>query len=212
MGNTQTRRVLEIIRHPRDASGRLFPADLKELQLPPGTRVQDGSREVATVICCICADGSYLDPAIIMKAQNGMQDSWFKKLDNVPNNILFGVSPNGWTDNSKAMAWLDRNFGPGSMTEIKAAGEWRMLFFDGHISHINREFLRTCIDYKLLPVCLPPHTTHFSQPLDVSVFSPLKTAYSDILHKRSQAGEKGVWKANFYTLFAEAQKLALTPE
>jgi len=27
-------------------------------------------------------------------------------------------------------------------------------------------------------------------------FSPLET---DILHKRSQAGEKGLWKGNFYT-------------
>jgi len=212
MGNTQTRRVLEIIRHPRDTSGRLFPANLKELQLPPGTCIQDGSHEFATVICCICADGSYLDPVIIMKAKNELQDSWFKNLDNVPSNILFGVSPNGWTDNSKAMSWLERHFGPGSITEIKAAGEWRMLFFDGHVSHVNKEFLQTCIDYKVLPVCLPPHTTHFSQPLNVSIFSPLKTAYSDILHKRSQAGEKGVWKGNFYTLFAEAQKIAFTPE
>jgi len=209
MGNTQTRQVLEIVRHPRDASGRLFPADLRELRLPSGARVQDGSREFATVICCICADGSYLDSAIVMKAEDGLQDSWFEKLDNVPCNILFGVSPNGWTDSSKAMAWLDRNFGHGSVTEKKAAGEWQMLFFDGHISHVNREFLRTCIDYKVLPVCLPPHTP---QPLDVSVFSPLKFAYSDILRKRSQAGEKGVWTGNFYTLFAEAQNAAFTPE
>jgi len=39
-----------------------------------------------------------------MKAQNRMQDSWFEKLDNVPSNILFGVLPNGWTNNTKAMA------------------------------------------------------------------------------------------------------------
>ena len=69
MGNSQSRRVIEIIRHPWDQSGRLFPADLVELQLPPGTRIQDGSREFATVICCICADGSFLDSAIIMKAK-----------------------------------------------------------------------------------------------------------------------------------------------
>ena len=212
MANTQSRRVLEIIRHPRSADGRLFPADMKDLQLPPGTRVQDGSREFATVICCICADGSYLDSTIIMKAINGMQDSWFSKMDDVPSNILFGVSPNGWTDNSKAMAWLKHHFGPGSVSEIKAAGEWRMLIFDGHVSHMNREFLSTCLDYMVLPVCLPPHTTHFSQPLDVSIFSPLKAAYSNILHRRTQAGEKGVWKGNFYKLYVEAQEIAFTPE
>src|SRR5436190_20582710 len=80
MGNAQSRWVVDIIRHPRDLKGRLFPADLKELNLPSGIRVQDGSREFATAICCICADGTALDSAIIMKAQD-MQDSWFS--DNV---------------------------------------------------------------------------------------------------------------------------------
>ena len=87
-----------------------------------------------------------------------------------------------------------------------------MLLFDGHISHVNREFLGTCLDYKVLPGCLPPHTTHFSQPLDVSLFAPLKAAYSNILRQRTQAGERGVWKGNFYSLLVEAQRIAFTPE
>jgi len=87
-----------------------------------------------------------------------------------------------------------------------------MLIFDGHISHVNREFLSTCLDYKVLPLCLPPHTTHFSQPLDVSVFAPLKSAYSNILHRHTEAGERGVWKGNFYKFLIEAEKIAFTPE
>jgi len=210
MGNTQSQRVLDIIRHPRTSDSRLFPADLKELQLPSGVRIQDGSREFATVLCCVCADGTYLDAAIIMKGKH-LQDSWFQNLEDVPSNILFGVSPNGWTDNTKSLTWLKRNFGPGSATEIKAAGEWRMLLFDGHVSHVNGEFLIACLDYRVLPVCLSPHTTHL-QPLDVCVFSPLKKAYSEILHQRTQAGERRVWKGNFYKLFSKAEKIAFTPE
>ena len=42
-------------------------------------------------------------------------------------------------------------------------------------------------------------------------FSPLKTAYSEVLHKRSQAGEKGVWKENFYTLGGSPED-CLAPE
>ena len=48
---------------------------------------------------------------------------------------------------------------------------------------------------------------YFSQPFDVAVFSPLKAAYSNILYKRWQAGERGVWKGNFCTLLVEAQRL-----
>lgn len=111
MGNAQSRRIIDIVRHPRDLKGPLFPADLKDLNLPPKVRIQDGSREFTTVICCICADGTALDPAIIMKAQD-MQDSWFSDVDGAPDNIPFGVSPNGWTDSSKALGWLEHNFGP----------------------------------------------------------------------------------------------------
>ena len=94
MGNAQSRRIIEIVRHPCDLKGRLFPADLKDLNLPPKARVQDGSREFATVICCIRDDGTALDSAIIMKAHD-MQDSWFGDINGVPDNILFGVSTNG---------------------------------------------------------------------------------------------------------------------
>ena len=80
--------------------------------------------------------------------------------------------------------------------------------FDGHISHVNKAFLHQCLDYQVLPVCLPPHTTHFLQPLDVSVFGPLKHAYSDLLQAQYAKGERGVWKGNFYKLFDSAQKKA----
>ena len=36
MGHAQSRRVIEIIRHPRDKDGRLFPSDLPELNLRRG--------------------------------------------------------------------------------------------------------------------------------------------------------------------------------
>lgn len=211
MGNIQSQRVLDVIWHPRNTKGRPFPPDLKEFQLPTATRIQDGSREFATMICCICADGTYLPSAVIMKGQ-GLQDTWFQNLDGVPRDVLFGVSPNGWTDNGKALAWLQHNFGPEYPSEKKAAGKWRMLIFDGHISHVNREFLSTCLDYKVLPVCLPPHTTHFSQPLDVALFAPLKAAYSDVLRRHTESGEHGIWKGNFYRFLLEAEKIAFTSE
>ena len=132
----------------------------------------------------------------------------------MPKNFLFGVSPNGWTDNLKAMAWLERLFGPDSTSERVATNDgtrkWRLLTFDGHISHVNQAFLHRCLDYQVLPVCLPPHTTHFLQPLDVSVFGPLKRAYSDLLQAQYAKGERGVWKGNFYKLLDSAQKKAFT--
>jgi hypothetical protein len=120
--------VIDIIRHPRNTSGRRFPVDLKELHLPPGTRIQDGSREFSTVICCICADGSYLDSAIIMKAQNGMQDSCSQT--STMSLATFYSAFHLMVGRIIARHLLGYNItlGPGSATEIKAAGEWRMLW------------------------------------------------------------------------------------
>ena len=102
MGHAQSRCVIEIICHPRNQNGRLFPADLPELALRKGQTLQDGSREFATAICCVCADGTFLDSVIIFNTQN-LQDSWFADMAGVPNNFLFGVSPNGWKKHRRQM-------------------------------------------------------------------------------------------------------------
>ena len=66
------------------------------------------------------------------------------------------------------------------------------------------------LNYQVLPICLPPHMTHFLQPLDVAVFGPLKHAYSDLLQAQYMKGERGVWKGNFYKLLDSAQEEAFT--
>ena len=49
------------------------------------------------------------------------------------------------------------------------------IFFilDGHASHFSWEFLSFCLEHNMLVLCLPPHSTHILQPLDVGLFSPL---------------------------------------
>lgn len=136
--------------------------------------MQDRSQDFSTAICCVCADGSSLDSEIIFKSQN-LQDSWFTDAAGVQKDFLFGVSPNKWTGGLRALACLGRLFGPGSASERKATNDtdgsrrWRLFVLDGHISQANKTFLYRCLDYQVLPVCLPPHTTHFLQPLDVPV-------------------------------------------
>ena len=46
--------------------------------------------------------------------------------------------------------------------------------FDGHHSHISLELLKVARSNDIHLVCLPPHVTHLIQPLDVSVFGPVK--------------------------------------
>ena len=75
------------------------------------------------------------------------------------------------------MKFLEWNFRPTSESALKARDEYRLLLFDGHSSHVNPRFLDYYVENKIIPYCLPPHTTHRLQPLDVLIFGPYKHYY-----------------------------------
>jgi hypothetical protein len=47
---------------------------------------------------------------------------------------------------------------------------------DGHSSHITANFIAYCMNNQIDLLVLPPHTSHVLQPLDISIFQPLKRA------------------------------------
>jgi hypothetical protein len=59
----------------------------------------------------------------------------------------------------------------------------RLLLLDGYRSHLTARFIAFCLDKNIDLVCLPPHTSHLLQPLDVGVFSFLKRALSTEIEK-----------------------------
>jgi len=59
---------------------------------------------------------------------------------------------------------------------------WRMLIVDGHSSHVTWPVAEYALDHRIVPYCLPPHSTHLMQPLDVACFSPLGRTYRTALH------------------------------
>jgi len=132
-------------------------------------QAKPGRQEWVSVVECICADGSVIAPLVIFRAKN-LSREW------IPANTYgywrFAYNSKGWTSNEHGMYWLTRCFEP--ETRDKAAGEYRLLIYDGHDSHITGPFIAHCIDHKIILFILPPHSSHMTQPLDVAVFGPLK--------------------------------------
>lgn len=60
--------------------------------------------------------------------------------------------------------------------------------------------------------CLPPHTTQDSQPLDCTVFRPLKRHWTNACHDFQQQNPGMVIMFNFSRIFSGAWLKALTPE
>jgi len=77
------------------------------------------------------------------------------------------------------------------MFEIRAGSGFCLLLLDGHGSHFNWEFFDFCLSNKIIPLCLPAHSTHLLQPLDVGLFSPLQRFYSNGLDEWIRRGNHG---------------------
>ena len=49
-----------------------------------------------------------------------------------------------------------------------------LLILDNHVSHLSIDLIDYCRDNGVVTLTLPPHCSHKLQPLDRSVFGPLK--------------------------------------
>ena len=61
-----------------------------------------------------------------------------------------------------------------------------MLLVDGHSLHYEPETTQAAVEAGVAMFCLSPHSTHMTQPLDVSFCRPLKVYWSEACHKIMQ--------------------------
>ena len=85
-----------------------------------------------------------------------------------------------------------------------------MLIVDGHDSHVNIEFIQFCLASNIIAYCLPSHSTHLLQPLDIGLFSPLQKYYGNQVDQITGFGNISVTKGNFLPLLVEARRQTIT--
>jgi hypothetical protein len=174
---------------------------------------QDGNREWITIIASICQEGKPPPPAIIYAAAiNNHQDTWYEDLDTDEAVAHFITSPNGWTNDHIGYEWLTKVFDRHTKPKARNGRDYRLLYLDGHSSHINMPFIEFCDKNKILLMAYPPHSTHRLQPLDVSLFNPLANFYSQNLDERIRKshGICSMSKRHFWGLFKPAFDAAFT--
>ena len=169
--------------------------------------VQPGDREWVTLIQSICAAG-YATPLVIIYKERVHISAWYEETD-IPYNWKLSVSENGWTNNTLGLEWL-KHFD--AYTKTRKVGVYRLLILDGHESHLNQDFKDYCLEHKILTFCMPPHSSHILQPLDVVCFSLLKRKYSqrvrDLARRRifhiNKEGFLPAFRDAFFDVFTEA--------
>ena len=142
---------------------------------------QCGNREWVSLLECISMSGRALRSWITFKAVM-QQKAWN---DAYPEAHI-STSEKGWTENEIYLRWIERCFDKESA--IGQKGEYRILCVDGHASHISTAAIEYCITRKIIVLCLPAHTTHLLQPLDVGVFAPLSIAYKNHVQRATRLG------------------------
>lgn len=157
---------------------------------------------------CISAGGRALKPLVIFKGMT-VQQQWFPFHLDIYNRWKFHATDNGWTSDDTALEWLKKVFIPG--TQPRDPSEARLLILNGHGSHETTGFIWECYINNTHLLFLPPHTLHVLQPLDLSIFSPLKHAYRIRLGNLSILNDSTpIGKRNFLHCYQQARKDGLT--
>jgi len=165
---------------------------------------QPGNREWVTAIVAVNAMGWALPPNIILAGENH-QSQWY---NHIPEDYRVSVSKNGWTNDNIGLEWLQEMFE--KHTASRTAGRYRLLILDGHSSHATAEFDKFCTERDIIPLYMPPHSSHLLQPLDVSCFSPLKHFYGQKLEGMIRGGIQSIDKDDFLYLYPTVHQYALS--
>ena len=126
---------------------------------------------------CGCASGERLPPYILYKGKN-LYTTW---TEGGAAGTLFGVSNSGWMEGANFLDWFKKLFL--SAVQHLSSKPGVVLFVDGHHSHLTLELIELARERGVHLVCFPPHMTHILQPLDVSVYHPLKQAWAAVVKK-----------------------------
>jgi hypothetical protein len=77
-----------------------------------------------------------------------------------------------WTEDVLGTLWFKKLFLPNC-----GAARPQLLIMDGHHSHEVTELLETAKKEHIEILTIPPHSSHWLQPLDKGCFSSLSKAY-----------------------------------
>ncbi|KAL0936162.1 transposase [Colletotrichum truncatum] len=95
-------------------------------------------------------------------------------------------------------------------TKPRTSGKYRLLVVDGHESHHSAAFELFCQENNIITLCMPAHSSHLLQPLDVGCFQPLKNAYGRQIENKMRRGTTHISKEDFFAAFHEAFKQSFT--
>ena len=145
----------------------------------------------------VSASGDYIPPMVIYK---GKRDNPILHR-NLPPSSVVSYSDTGYVNKDLFLQWI-QHF---NHNKRQSHGK-TLLILDGHGSHtLSLEVLKYASSNDIEMVSLPPHTSHYLQPLDKVHFKPLKDHFKEAvrIQLRNNPGA-GITRIDFPQLFSKA--------
>ena len=155
-----------------------------------------------TILACVSASGFVLPPFLIYPRQ--------RVTENLKEGAIAGTvfhrSDSGWVNAELFLAWLKL------FAESIPPSRPVLLILDGHSSHVSIETIEFARNNEIHILCLPAHTTHILQPLDVGVFKSFKSFYYKACRKQiAESPHRVITTEQIARLVGIAWPQALTP-
>jgi len=142
-----------------------------------------------TVLVCCSASGVFLPPHVVYKGER-LRLPWTQGFDG----CTFGCTQSGWMEADQFAKWFEKTF----VSHCSKLTGDKILFLDGHHSHISTRLFDAADRNNIYLFKLIPHSSHILQPLDVGVFRTVKAVWKQVLDRYfKENGFKDVTKSMF---------------
>ena len=125
---------------------------------------------------------------------------------NLPTGWAAGISDNGWMTIDTFYEYVTNIFYPWL---LRNRVEFPViLYLDGHSSHVTIPLVRFCRENQIELISLVPHSTHITQPLDISFFGPLKQNWKKAIRQwKKETRKSRINRENFAVVLEMAVNL-----
>ncbi|RPB04616.1 DDE-domain-containing protein [Choiromyces venosus 120613-1] len=171
-----------------------------------------GATRLVTCIECITPTGKSIPPLFITKGTI-FPKSILPGYEQLVEGFKFYLArtDNAFATQATGHEWLRKVFLPYSKPpDVKGRMPWRILILDGHASHKGQQFFELCYFNKVVPIWLPPHSSHLLQPLDLVTFGVLKQSFHNKLYQHMSRGVLKIRFQLFFKIYEEARAPAIT--
>ena len=122
-----------------------------------------------TILACVSASGQVIPPFMVHPRKQPVPKNL--RVGAYPNTV-FNLSENGRITKELFFEWFKM------FTVMIPPSRPEVLVLDGHGSHITINIIEFAKSNGIHLLCLPSHTSHILQPLDVGVFKSFKNFFS----------------------------------